>query len=520
MRLIRSFATVSGFTLLSRVMGFTRDILIASALGAGPIADAFFVAFRFPNMFRNLFAEGAFNAAFVPVFAEMLERGGQTAARLFAEQILSILLSVLVLFTFAVEASMPAFIALVAPGFTEDPETFDTAVLYTRLTLPFLLFVAVSAMFSGIMNSLYRFAAAAGAPLMLNVVLLTVLFAAWPDRRTVGEALAVGVAIGGVCQFLLLFWACDRAGMSLRLPRPRLTPDVKRVLRLMLPGMVGAGAAQINLVVGTALASILGTGAISNLYYAERVNWLPVGVVGVALGTALLPRISRLLQAGDAIGAMTTQNRAVELTLLFGLPAAAGLIVIADPIMHVLYVRGAYTSADATVAAGALGAFALGLPAYLLARVFAPAFFARQDTTTPVRIAIVGVVVNIGVSALLMWPLGAIGIAAGNAAAAWTSAALLWLILHRRGFYRIDERLAGRGCRIAVSAIGMGAGLYFAAPFAAPYLSGPFGVKILALAALVAGGAGLYGGIAIAIGAARLGDLRTALQPRTGPPAS
>jgi len=386
MRLFRSFATVSGFVVLSRILGFARDILIARVLGAEVIADAFFVAFRFPNMFRNLFAEGAFNASFVPVFSAVLEERGEAQARLFAEQVLALLLGSLILFLFAVEAAMPWFITIIAPGFIDDPDKFDLAVRFTRLTFPYLLFAALTAMLSGILNSLYRFAAAAAAPVLLNVVLLAVLFQTWKSQEQAGLALSLAIAVGGVAQFLVLVQACRAAGIELRLPRPRLSPDVKHMLRLMLPAAIGAGAAQINLLVGTMLASLLGTGAISHLYYAERITWLPIGIIGVAIATALLPRMSRLLGAGEDTTAVYSQNRGIELVLLLGLPATAALIVMPLPIVQVLFVRGAYTIADAGASSAALVAFACGVPAYLLVRVLTPGFFARHDTKTPVKV--------------------------------------------------------------------------------------------------------------------------------------
>jgi putative peptidoglycan lipid II flippase len=511
MRLFRSFATVSGFVVLSRVLGFTRDILIAKYLGAGPVADAFVVAFRFPNMFRNLFAEGAFNVSFVPVFSSILEQRGRPQAQLFAEQVLAGLLCVLILFLFAVELAMPWFISLVAPGFTDDGTTFDLAIRYTRLTLPYLLFAALGAMLSGLLNSLYRFAAAAAAPLMVNVVMIAVLLVAWRSAEVTGYYLSWGITTGGVFQFLILIWACHAAGVDLRLPRPTLSPDVRHMLRLMLPAAIGAGAAQINLLVGTALASLVGTGAIAHLYYAERVNWLPVGIVGVAMGTALLPRISRLLGSGQNVAAMHAQNRALELSLLLGLPAMAALMVIRLPIVSVLFVRGAFTEADAVSAAAALAAFSIGLPGYLIVRVAAPAFYARHNTTTPVKVAFVAVAVNVVASLSLMWSFGIVGIATANALAGWTNAGLLIFLLHRRGLLVFDERLRKRAPRIAFASLVMALALLFAAPYLAPYLAGTLWTKLLALFALVAGGAIVYAVVVLVTRAATIADIKNAL---------
>ncbi len=515
MRLFRSFATVSGFVVLSRILGFTRDILIARVLGADMIADAFFVAFRFPNMFRNLFAEGALNASFVPVFSAVLEKRGQVQARLFAEQVLAGLLGTLILFLFAVEAGMPWFISIIAPGFVDDPEKLDLAIRFARLTFPYLLFAALTALLSGILNSLYRFAAAAAAPILLNVVLLAVLFQTWQSQVEAGLALSLAIAVGGVAQFLVLVQACRSAGIELRLPRPRLSPDVRRMLRLMVPAAIGAGAAQINLLVGTLLASLLGTGAISYLYYAERITWLPIGIIGVAIATALLPRMSRLLGAGDDATAIANQNRAIELVLLLGLPATAALIVIPLPIMEVLFVRGAFTLTDAAASSAALAAFACGVPAYLLVRVLTPGFFARHDTVTPVRIAFVAVAVNVVASLSLMWSLGIVGIALANVLAAWTSAVLQAAILLRRGHLVFDHRLRRRVPRIALASLAMAAALWIAAPHAAPLLAGSLAAELAALAALIIGGAAIYGVAVLTLRAATLGDVRNAL--RRGP---
>lgn len=514
MRLFRAFATVSGFVILSRILGFARDMLIARALGTSYIADAFFVAFRFPSLFRNLFAEGALNASFVPVFSAVLETQSREHARLFAEQVLSLLLITLVLFFFAVEAAMPWFLDIVAPGFGDHPEQYDLAVRLTRLTFPFLLFVALSALLTGLLNSLYRFAAGAGAPVMLNVVLLCILFVAWPSREAVGTALATGVAIGGFVQFMVLIVACHRAGMDLRLLRPRLTPDVRRMLRLIGPAALGAGTAQINLVIGTALGSLVGTGAISYLYYAERVNWLPVGVLGAAMGTAVLPRISRLLKAGDAASAMATQNRALEILALFGLPAAGALIVMADPIVTVLYQRAAFTADDTVKTAAALTAYACGLPAYLAIRVLAPAFFARQDTATPVKVGIGALFVNGIASLILMQWLDHVGIALGNILAAWTNVLALWLILHRRGQFAPDARLLRHVPRLALAALAMIVALLAVTPVLRPLIDAGMPLSALGLMLMVGLGAAVYGAAAMALGAARLADLRAVLARR------
>ncbi|MHA1568061.1 MAG: murein biosynthesis integral membrane protein MurJ, partial [Alphaproteobacteria bacterium] len=462
MGLLRSSAIVGGYTMVSRVLGFLRDILIAALLGAGPVADAFFVAFKFPNFFRRLFAEGAFSAAFVPAFSGHLAEGGTAAARIFAERTLAVLLVVLLALLVAAEIAMPWLMYGMAPGFARDPDKFQLAILFTRITFPYLLFISVVSLMGGVLNSLGRFAAAAATPILLNLVLIGALVLAAPRLPTAGHALAWGLAVAGVLQFLWLAGACARAGMALRLPRPALGSDVKRLLRLMLPGAIGAGVVQINLVVDVILASLLASGSVSYLYYADRVNQLPIGVVGVAVGTALLPLLSRQLRAGETAAAMNSQNRAIEFVLLLGLPAAAALMVIAAPVVSVLFERGAFGADASQATALALVAYGAGLPSFLLIKVLAPGFFAREDTATPVKIGVAAMLANLVLNLILMGPLGHVGIALATTLSGWLNAgALVWL-LHRRGHLVLDSRLRGRLPRTLLASAGLAAALLLA----------------------------------------------------------
>jgi putative peptidoglycan lipid II flippase len=510
MALIRRAATVGGYTMLSRILGFLRDILIATVLGAGPVADAFFVAFRIPNMFRRLVAEGAFAAAFVPMFSGRLESHGKEAARAFAEQVLAVLLGALLAFTVAVEIAMPGLMHLIAPGFTDNPAQFDLTVLFTRITFPYLLFMALVALLGGVLNSLYHFAAAAAAPILLNVVLISALLGFADAGATPGHALAWAVAVAGAGQFGLMMVACRRAGMALRLPRPRLTPELRRLLRLMVPAGLTAGVHQVNLLVGTIVATLQG-GAVSYLYYADRVNQLPLGVVGVAVGTALLPMLSRSLRAGEDTAAMDHQNRAIEVSLLFALPAAVALMVIAGPIITVLFEHGAFGPAESEATAWALAAFALGLPAYVLVKVLLPGFFAREDMTTPFHISIAAVVANIVLTVGLFPFIGHVGIALATALSSTLQAALLWLVLKRRGYLVADERLRSRAPRTLAAALIMALVLWFLADGLAGSLAGPLGWRIAALIALVAGGLVIFAAAAHLLGAARLNEMRATL---------
>jgi len=514
MALFRSIATVGGYTLISRVLGFVRDILLAAILGASVIADAFFVAFKLPNFFRRLFAEGAFNAAFIPMFAGFLENRGRDEARRFGEEVLSVLLVILALFVAIAEMGMPWLLYLLAPGFVDDPMRYDLATLFARITFPYLLFISLVSLMGGVLNSLDRFAAVAATPILLNLALIGSLLVLANFTPTPGHALAIGVAVAGLGQFLWLVVALSRTGMGLHLRRPRLTPDVKRFLRLLAPGAVGAGIVQINLFIDIVLASLLPAGAISYLYYADRLNQLPLGVVGIAVGTALLPLLSRQLRAEDREGANASQNRAIEAALFLTLPAAVALFLLSGPILHVLFERGAFGAVEARAAGAALSAYAVGLPAYVLVKVLAPAYFARHDTKTPVKIAGVAVVVNIVLSVALMIPFAHVGIAMATAIASWCNAGLLIVGLTRRGDLFFDARLKRRLPRMGVASVAMGGLAFGAAEMLAAPLAGGEGMRAMALGLLVGGGFGAYGVLAYFLGAFEKGDLQRLFQKK------
>jgi putative peptidoglycan lipid II flippase len=507
--LIRSFATVSSYTMLSRVMGFVRDVMIAAILGAGPLADAFFVAFKLPNFLRRLFAEGAFNAGFVPLFAGTLEAEGKIAARAFAEQAQAILLAILVPLVILAIAAMPWVIAVMAPGFEYRGERYQSAVELSRITFVYILFISLVALQSGVLNSLGRFAAAAASPVVLNLCLIAALLVSVLWLAEPATALAWGVAAAGLMQYLWLRLAVQRAGMGLRLRPPRWTPEIRRLFGLVLPGVLGAGVAQINLLADVFFASLLPAGAVSYLYYADRLNQLPLGVIGIAVGTALLPLLARQIRAGESDAALASQNRALELALLLTLPCAVGLAVLSLPIMQVLFERGAFSAADAQATADVLAAYALGLPAYVLVKVLVPGFFARKDTKTPVKIAVVCLVANIVFILALLWPLAQVGIALATALAAWLNAGLLGYGLRREGFLRPDARLKRRLPRIILISVAMGAALWLLQPWLAPL------PQSLALAVLVVLGGAIFAVFAQLSGAMALGEVRAAMaRPR------
>lgn len=508
MTLLKAITTVGGYTMLSRVLGFARDILIAAALGAGAVADCFFVAFRFPNLFRRLFAEGAFSAAFVPLFSNELETRGHDAARAFADAAFSVLAVALVVFVAAMELIMPMAMWVLAPGFGAVPGKMALASELSRIAFPYLLFISLVSLQSGVLNSLGRFAAAAAAPVLLNLTLIAAMLVFAEQRERAGHVLSWAVFAAGIVQFAWLAHHCRREGMPVRLRRPRLTPEVRLLGRRILPVVFGASLYQINLLIGTILASLVSDGAVSFLYYADRVTQLPLGVVGVAVGTALLPTLSRQLAAGDEGAAAASQNRGLEFALLLTLPAAAALFVIAEPVISVLFERGAFGAADTRATALALMAYATGLPAYVLIRVLTPGFFARQDTATPVRIAAGAMVVNIVLNLIFMRIWGHVGIAAAASISAWMNAILLAVTLRRRGQIALDARLARRWPRIVLASLMMAGALYAAALALMPWLAGDAWARGSALALLVAGGLAVFGALAQVLGAAHWRDLK------------
>jgi putative peptidoglycan lipid II flippase len=512
MSLLKSSATVGSMTLASRVLGFVRDILIARFLGIGPVADAFFYAFTFPNLFRRFFGEGAFNSAFVPLFAKRLEGEGERSARLFAGQALSVLLLCLTLVTLVAELAMPMLVFVIAPGFADTPEKFDLTVLFTRIAFPYLLFVSLVALLSGILNSTGKFAIAAAAPILLNVVLIAGLIFATDYFQTTGHLLVYGVALSGILQFLVLAWACRRIGLLPRLPRPRLTPPVRRLIALGIPGAIAGGITQINLMIGGIIAS-LEDGARAILYYADRLYQLPLGVIGVAMGVVLLPELSRRLRAGDERGVHASQNRSLELSMVFTLPAAAALAAMPAFLVTVLFQRGAFDAIATTGTAQALTAFAFGLPAFVAIKVFSPGFFAREDTKTPMQFAAISVAVNIIGSLSLFWWIGFLGIAIATTLAGWTNAVLLARRLYKLGHFRLDARAKRALPRLTLAAILMGLAVAYGAQAAAPLLTLSLGVKVSALAALVFAGALLYGVLVLILGAVRLTDLKALIRP-------
>ncbi len=522
MKLYKSFATVGGLTMVSRVLGFLRDILAAAVLGTGLVADAFFVAFRFPNLFRRLFGEGAFNSAFVPLFAGKLEGEGRDAARAFAEQAMAGLTFVIVLLSAACMIAMPWLMHVLAPGFADTPEKYDLAVLLTRITFPYLLCMSLVALLSGVLNSFGKFAESSAVSIVLNIVLasamLLTIALGYRNEPMAGVIMAWGVFVAGLLQLALLVWGIRRIGFRLTLRRPSWNGNMKRLVMLGIPGIIAGGVTQLNIVVGTIIAS-LQDGAVSHLYYADRIYELPLAIVGIAIGVVLLPEMSRSLRAGNFDAVKRSQNRSLEFAMLLTVPAAVALAVIPNAIVSVLYERGAFTAADTPSTANALAIFALGLPAFVLIKVFSPAFFAREDTRTPMQIAVVSLLANTaGSIALFFWfrHLGVmphLGIAVATAVGGWMNAGLLWTALLRRGHFSSDARLLRSLPLIVLSSAIMGVVLYFGAQASAPWLDTGqhIGIRAAALAALIGAGMVTYFAMAHLTGAFRLSDLKAAI---------
>ncbi|MBX2856906.1 MAG: murein biosynthesis integral membrane protein MurJ [Rhodobacteraceae bacterium] len=500
--------------MVSRVFGLLREIMIAALLGSGPVAEAFFVAFRFPNLFRRFFAEGAFNMAFVPLFARRLEGEGVESARGFAEEALAGLFSVLFVLVLAAQLAMPWLIFVIAYGFADDPEKLDLAVVFTQIQFPYLLFMSLTALFSGVLNSLGKFAVAAGAPILLNLSMIGAMAGAWALELSVGHALAWSVLVAGILQFALVAIAARRAGFGLRLRWPRWTPGVGRLLALGAPGAIAGGVTQVNILIGTTVATFF-DGAVTWLTYADRVYQLPLGVVGVAIGVALLPELSRRVRAGDAAAADATLNRAIEFALALTLPAAVALLVIPEEVARLLFQRGAFTAEDAAKTGAALALFALGLPAYVLIKALSPAYFADEDTKTPLRFAAISVATNIILSIGLAPVIGWYGVAVGTAAAAWVNVALLWRGIVRGGVYAIAPETKSRAARMAVASALMGVGLAGAAWVLSDAANDVLW-RYPVILGLVAFGIGLYALLSVGLGAVSLQELKAAMRRRSG----
>jgi putative peptidoglycan lipid II flippase len=505
MSLVAKFASVGSATMASRVLGFVREALIGAALGAGPVADAFYAAFGFPNLFRRLFAEGAFNSAFIPLFAKEIEGGGMKAAKRFGEEVLAVLISALLLLSGLAILFMPALVAtIVAPKFADTPDKFDLTVAMTRIMFPYLFCMSLVAMMSGILNTMRRYFLAAFVPVLLNVVLAGLAGLAFyvdlPERQT-GFWLAWGVFASGFVQLFLLARGVRQEGFPLKLRMPVMTPQVKRLLVLMGPALLTGGVVQINIMIGRIIASAQ-DGAIALLNYADRINQLPLGVIGVAVGVVLLPELARSLKAGDLEDAAHLQNRSLEFALGLTLPAAVGLMAMPEPIVNILYERGAFTAETTAMTAAALAAFASGLPAYVLIKVFQPAFFAREDMKSPLYFSATAVAANVVFSLVLFPRYGHVAIALATAVSAWINVLLLAGMLWRRSLFRPSPVTLRRVGWIVLASAVMGALTLWLVDALAAYVENPaLLVRLLSVLSIIAAAVLAYFVIVIATGA-------------------
>jgi len=512
--MIERILTVGGFTLLSRVSGFIRDIILAAVLGAGPVADAFFVALRLPNHFRAIFAEGAFNAAFVPAYARIREEGGGVRAGQFADRIFTLLLASQIVLLAIALIFTPAVINVLAPGFSRDPHRFALAVELTRITFPYLLLVTLVTLYGGILNALQRFAAAAAAPIFLNLSLIVALALA-AFFPTAGHAAAWGVLAAGILEFLLVAGDASLAGVLTRFRWPDFDADVRRFFRALGPAIIGSAGVQLALFADTIIASFLPTGALSALYYADRINQLPIGVIGIAAGTVILPEMSRLIAAGDQHRAAQSQNRAIEFTLLLSIPCVVAFFVIPDLIMRALFLRGAFTAADAEAAGRTLTAYAFGLLPFVLIRSAVATFFARGDTATPVKAALIAAAVNIAFKVLLMGPLAQVGLALATSIGAWINLGLVIWFARRAGHLSLDQRLQQSIVRLAIAGVMLTAAIWLCHAPIVRWLAAWSGPRdLVALGILVAIGAAVYGAtLLILVGTKWLAAFRGKTRP-------
>lgn len=511
MNLHKATGTIGGLTLVSRIAGFAREMLMSRILGAGVYTDAFYVAFRLPNTFRRLFGEGAFSAGFVPLYSQRLQSGGEAEAKLFSEEVLAVFLPTLILFTVIFIALMRPFIWAIT-GWHDGQLDFGT--LLTRITFPYLLLISLVSLFSGILNSISRFTAAAFAPALLNLAMLLALIFVRDGGEKTATAVAIAVTAGGVLQLGLLIVACKRAGIVLKLRRPRLTPGVRQFIRVVIPATLGAGVYQVSVFIDTFFLTRIGTGAVSWFNYADRLNQLPLGVIGAALGTAILPQVSRHVDIGEADKAARVQGQAAELAMLLCLPAALALAASALPLVSAIFEAGRFNARDAHYTALTLSIVALGLPAYVLVKVLTPGFYARRDTATPVKTAIAVLVVNVILNFALIPRFGIGGLAAAVALSSWLNCTILYVLLHRRGHFRIEKWLATQVLRQLIAAAAMVVALIAIRTLLSGWFDGSFSQRLAGVAAIVGGGMIVYFPLVWILGGTDKEELRALVRRR------
>mgnify|MGYP006267344079 CR=1 FL=1 len=452
--MIRSFASVSGFTLLSRITGFARDVLLASILGSGLIADAYFLAQRLPNHFRAIFGEGAFNSAFVPSYTRELETHGEAAARALASTILTGLTAALLILTACAMWQMNFVIDLLAPGFSDEPEKYALAIALTRITFPYLLLISLVTLISGILNAHQRFASAAAAPILLNLAIIVALACAFLFPSA-AHAAAWGIAISGILQLALVAINAKRANCLPRFTWPRPSQALKKFLKALAPAIIGSAGVQIAIFADTIIASLLPTGAVSAISYADRLYQLPVGLIGIAAGTVLLPEMSRHLGRHDPTKAHLSQNHAMALTLLLTMPFFIAFMMIPEEIIRGVFMHGRFTAADARASALVLAAYGVGILPVVLIRSLVASFHARQDTMTPLIAAFIGIGANVVLKIALYQSWGASGLAFATAIGAWINGGLLAILAYRKSWFAPDQKFFRLSTAIALAGLAL-----------------------------------------------------------------
>jgi putative peptidoglycan lipid II flippase len=527
--LIKHTSTIAGFTIISRIFGFARDMILARVLGAGLAADAYQLAFTLPNTFRRLFAEGAFSVAFVPMYSRKLgEENGEAEAAKFADDVMSVFIWVLLGFSALAMIAMPIIVYGLASEFQNVAGKFELSVFLSRMTFPYLFFISLVAMLTGLLNARSRFAPGAIAPILFNITLIAGIIGGYywrgdsHDDAKVVYVLSAAVSLSGFVQLLYLWWAVRRAKLKLHLRLPKLTPDVKRLGWVILPATFGAGIYQISQFVDTFFATSLPQGSLTLLKMADRLNQMPLGIVGIALGTAILPMLSRHIQSDNKSEAQRLQSNAFEMATLLTLPAAAALAICAPAFVSAFFVGGKFKPEDGVIMAQITMALVAGLPAYVIVKILNPGFFARSDTKTPVYTALASLIFNIGLNIWFIWGLGfgIVGLAAATAMSATFNCLLLYIALHKRGWFHFSAQLGGRILRQLIATAAMSALLWWLMDVLFDHFSGSVIERIWSLLVLVLGGMAVYGAVGWLVGAVDKDEIQTLLRRRKATPES
>lgn len=455
MALLKSFGTVGSLTLASRLLGYFRDLALAATFGADKISDVILIALKLPNLFRRLLAEGALSAAFIPLFSSTLEKEGNGSAKDYAAHTFTLLFLILLGLVVIFELLMPAIIMLVAPGFEEVDNKFTLAVSYARIMFPYILFIALGALYSGVLNALNRFAAAAFAPILLNLTVIVAIFTCGGPLEKKGEGVAWAVFVAGILQLLIVAIACHRAGFKIGFTAPTLSPKIRLLFRRMLPGIIGASVYQINLVISDRMASYVDK-AVSYLSFADRINQFPLSLIGVSIGTVLLPFMARLYTQSKNEDAAYVQNRVIELSMILSIPATVALFIISTPIIRTLFQHNAFKAEDTIITAKLLSAFALGLPAYVLTKVLGTIFFSVGNTAKPVIAACFAVAANILLNIVFFPFFSFYGVPYALAIASLVNVLILGIWLYKENLLKFDQRIKKTMAKVLLSSVCMG----------------------------------------------------------------